>query len=130
MSYATQAATYREMEVLSASPGQLVVILYDHLLVTLRRARTTMDVANPELRGALLEKGRLVLCELLSTLDQERGGQVAGHLASLYTFFITELMDLGIRPDAARLARVTAMVAELRDGFALAAGLAPIQDAS
>lgn len=128
MSYASYAATYREMEVLSASPGHLVVILYDHLLVTLRRARATMDSPSPDVRSALLDKARLALGELLSTLDQERGGQVAGHLASLYTFFITELMDMGLRPDAARLDRVTAMVAELRDAFAVAAGVTPIQE--
>ena len=37
--FAKQAARYREAEVLSASPAQLVVIVYEHLLTNLRRAR-------------------------------------------------------------------------------------------
>lgn len=119
MSYATHANTYREMEVLSASPGQLVVMLYDHLLVTMRRARLVMD-SNPELRGTLLEKARSVVAELLSTLDVEAGGDVAKSLSGLYTFFFGEMVDLALKPDVARLDRVTAMIGELRDAFAQA----------
>ena len=33
------AVAYREREVLTAAPGRLVVIVFDHLLVNLRRAR-------------------------------------------------------------------------------------------
>ena len=121
MSYATHANTYREMEVLSASPGQLVVMLYDHLLVTLRRARLVMDSSSPEMRGTLLEKARAVVAELLATLDVEAGGEVARNLSGLYTFFFGELVDLALRPDVGRLDRVTGMIGELRDAFAQAA---------
>lgn len=122
MSYATHANTYREMEVLSASPGQLVVMLYDHLLVTLRRARLALDGPNTELRGTLLEKARNVVAELLSTLDVDAGGDIARNLSGLYTFFFGEMVDLASKPDVTRLDRLTAMVGELRDAFARAAG--------
>lgn len=123
MSYATQAGTYREMEVLSASPGQLVVMLYDHLLVALRRTHIAMEAHTPELRSSHLDRARLVITELLATLDREAGGEVAENLNALYTFFFTEMVDLGLHPDVARLGRVTAMVADLRDAFAQAAGV-------
>lgn len=122
MSYNTQAAQYREVEVLTASPAQLVVILYDHLLVNLRRAHIAMEAGNVEMRSTLLGKARLVLSELLSTLDREQGGEIADHLSGLYAFLFNELVDLGSRPDTARLERVTGMVGELRDAFAQIAG--------
>jgi flagellar protein FliS len=120
MSYSRKATQYRETEVLTATPGQLVVLLYDHLLLSLRRARTAMDARDIEAQGVCLEKGRDVLTELLVTLDRERGGEVASNLAALYSFLLGELVQVGVRADAARLDRVTHMIAELRDAFAQA----------
>ncbi len=124
MSYTSQAAAYREMEVLSATPGQLAVIVYDHLLVSLRRARIALDGGSFELRSATLEKCRAIITELLVTLDHERGGTLAQELSSLYTFFLSELVDVGMNPDAGRLDRITGMVSELRDAFVQAAAVA------
>jgi flagellar protein FliS len=120
MSYSRQAARYRETEVLTATPGQLVVLLYDHLLLSLRRARAAMDARDIDAQGVSLEKGRDVLTELLVTLDRDRGGEVAANLAALYSFLLGELVQVGIRADGARLDRVTRMIGELRDAFAQA----------
>ena len=120
MSYTRQATRYRETEVLTATPGQLVVLLYDHLLLSLRRARAAMDARDIEAQGVCLEKGRDVLTELLVTLDRDRGGEVASNLAALYSFLLGELVQVGIRADVARLDRVTGMIGDLRDAFAQA----------
>jgi flagellar protein FliS len=118
MSYGKQAARYRETEVLTATPGQLVVLLYDHLLVSLRRARAAMEAHDDEVRSENLEKSRDVLTELLVTLDGERGGEVAANLGALYSFLLGELVQVGVRSDVQRLDRVTHMIGELRDAFA------------
>ena len=118
MSYSRQATRYRETEVLTATPGQLVVLLYDHLLLSLRRARTAIAERNGDAQSESLEKARNILTELLVTLDRERGGEVAANLGALYSFLLGELVQVGIRPDVARLDRVTHMISELRDAFA------------
>ena len=118
MSYGKQAARYRETEVLTATPGQLVVLLFDHLLVSLRRAKTAMTNADFELQGEQLEKSRNILTELLVTLDRERGGEIAINLSALYSFLLGELVQVGVRADHARLDRVTHMIEELRSAFA------------
>jgi flagellar secretion chaperone FliS len=123
MSYAKQAGTYQEMEILSASPGDLVVIVYDHLLVSLRRARIAIENDNAELRSTLLARSSDLLSELLSSLDHERGGRIAGELSGLYAFIMGQLVDLGRVPDVAHLDRILGIVVELRDAFAeIAAG--------
>ena len=118
MSYGKQAARYRETEILTATPGQLVVLLFDHLLVALHRARAAMANAEFEQQGAHLEKSRNILTELLVTLDRERGGEIAINLSALYSFLLGELVQVGIRADRARLDRVTHMIEELRGAFA------------
>jgi flagellar protein FliS len=118
MSYSRQATRYRETEVLTATPGQLVVLLYDHLLLSLRRARVAMEARDADVQAECLDKARNVLTELLVTLDRERGGEVAVNLAALYSFLLGELVQVGIRADVARLDRVSRMIGELRDAFA------------
>ena len=118
MAYSRQATRYRETEVLTATPGQLVVLLYDHMLASLRRARVAMEARDADLQSECLEKGRAVLTELLVTLDREKGGEVAANLGALYAFLLGELVQVGVRSDVPRLDRVTNMIAELRDAFA------------
>ena len=125
MTYAQQSTRYREMEVLSASPGQLVVILYDHLLASLRRARLAIEGNNIEQRVLYLDKSRAAVTELLVTLDQAKGGAIATNLRSLYVWILSELLDIGARPDVHRLERVIGIAGELRDAFAQVAEVAP-----
>lgn len=118
MSYSRQATSYRETEVLTATPGQLVVLLYDHLLLSLRRARVAMEAGDLEVRNTALDKSREILTELLVTLDRDRGAEVASNLAALYSFLLGELVQVGVRGDGDRLERVMRMIGELRDAFA------------
>lgn len=125
MSYAAQAGRYREAEVLSASPGQLVVIIYDHLLVNLRRARLLLGQDDLVPRSEALERARAALTELLVSLDRNSGHEVAERLASLYAFMLGELSVLGVRPDQDRLDAVISMVGELRHAFRVAVSATP-----
>jgi flagellar protein FliS len=124
-SFSNNAARYREMEVAGATPGQLVVILYDHLLTHLARARYAMDADQLVARSDALSVCRAVLTELLVTLDRQRGGDMALQLGSIYSFLLGELTTLGLRPDVARLERITRIVQELRYAFAQVALTAP-----
>jgi len=114
---ARQGDRYKEMEVLSATPGELVVIVYDHLLASLLRARVAIAAGDHEARIESFAKARDAVGELLATLDRAKGGAVAGQLGGLYTFFLRELAALGIDPAVDRLDRVTSMVRELREAF-------------
>jgi len=118
MTYSHAAAAYREREVLTASPAQLIVIVYDHALANLTRARMALQSGNIEARVEATGKARDALVELMATLDVERGGQLADNLRGLYGFLINQLLDLGLHPDTRMLDRVTKMVAELRSAFA------------
>jgi flagellar secretion chaperone FliS len=114
--YAT-ASAYRETEVLSAPPGRLVVITFDGLLVAMARARAGMVMANHEITAGAIDKSRSLLCQLLVTLDRERGGEIAARLFSVYLFILGELLELSVQPDVERLDRNVSLVRELREAF-------------
>ena len=109
------------MQVLSASPARLTVLLFEHLEVVMRRAQNAIRNEQIELRVESLGRAREILSELLGTLDIERGGQLALDLSMLYGFLLAELVDVGIRRDVVRLGRLIGIVNTLSTAFAEAA---------
>ena len=73
MSYGTRASTYLETQVLSASPGQLVVMLYDHLLLQLRRARNGIEKGDVAMRQAAFDKALETLKSAKAIIFDARG---------------------------------------------------------
>ncbi|MEO8620961.1 MAG: flagellar export chaperone FliS [bacterium] len=118
MTYAAATSAYRDMEVLSATPGKLVVIVYDFLLVNLRRTGIAIDTANAELFSVSVGKSQDAIAELMGGLDMERGGKIANDLCALYAFFLSSLIDVVRTKDRRLLTRITAQVTDLRDAFA------------
>ncbi|HNV73903.1 MAG TPA: flagellar export chaperone FliS [Gemmatimonadaceae bacterium] len=116
--FAKQAARYREAEVLSASPAQLVVIVYEHLLTNLRRARLQLAPSEVGPRSDSLDRARAALTELLVTLDHQQGGDLAGRLSAIYTFMLGELSVMGVKPSAERLDAIIGLASELHEAFA------------
>ncbi|HMS01826.1 MAG TPA: flagellar export chaperone FliS [Gemmatimonadaceae bacterium] len=121
MTYASQAGNYRELEVLSASPERLVVLLFEHLVVQLERARLATERQNLEAQVTALSKARAIVGELLATLDFEQGGELADRLGAIYQYLLLELVDVGRRGDTELMRRLAGIATELRDGFAGAA---------
>jgi flagellar protein FliS len=121
MSYATQSSSYREIEIQSASPERLVVIVFEQLVVNLERARIGMERKDLELRVTSLRRARGLVTELLTTLDLERGGPLANQLADLYQFMLYELVDIGQRGDMITMRKLVNIAKSLRDGFTGAA---------
>ena len=117
MSYAAQTASYREMEVTSASQEKLVVVVFDQLVVNLERARIAMEREDPELRVTSLSRSRNIVSELLATLDFEKGGRIATQLADLYQYMLYELVDIGQRGDVVTMRKLVNVASHLRDGF-------------
>lgn len=114
------------MEILSASPERLVVLLFDGLVIHLHRVKLSIDNNDVALRTASLSKARAIVSELLGTLDFEKGGKIAKDLGSLYSFLLGEMAEVGLHRDARKVERLKDIAEELRAGFTGAANqLAP-----
>jgi flagellar protein FliS len=112
------ASRYRDAELASATPGQLVVMLFDRLLLTLRRARMAADAGKIELRcESLLAAGDMIM-QLRLSLDHAQGGAIAASLDQLYGFALRELAEANRLQDASRIDGVLKIAGELRDAFA------------
>jgi flagellar secretion chaperone FliS len=117
MSYSRQSVAYRDREIQTASPGRLVVLVFDCALSNLLRARRAVQSGSIEQRVDAVGKAREAIMELLVTLNVDQGGAIARNLQSLYAFILAELVDVARRPDGARLETIIKMVSELRAAF-------------
>lgn len=81
-----------ESGVMSASPHQLIVMLFDGALAAIRTARIHLQDGNSAEKGKAISKALdIVNNGLLAALDAERGGEIAERLASLYDY-VTRLL--------------------------------------
>ena len=116
--YGGQAARYRDADLMSATPGQLVVKLFDKMLLALRRARAAAEARQIEERCESLIKVGDMLTELRVSLDHEQGGAISTQLDALYAFLLREVAEANRRGDVAKIDVVLNVAGELRAAFA------------
>ena len=121
MSYDRNLATYQETRVLSSSPEQLIPLLYEHLLVNLKKAARHIDEGEIEAKVASVDKATAILYELLSSLDFDAGGEIAPRLASLYSYFLKEIGEASRTLDSGRLRPLMEMISSLHESWLEAA---------
>jgi flagellar protein FliS len=120
--YAAAPNAYRQSSVLTASPGQLVVMLYDGAHRFLVQTAGAMREGRPGVAGERLRRAEAIINELLVTLDVEAGGDVAVRLQQLYVFFQDYLGAARRDQDADKVDEVAGMMRELRSSWAQIAG--------
>jgi flagellar protein FliS len=117
------ARTYRANAVLTASPGQLVLMLYDGALKALALAREAFaqPEADPRRIGTINEqllKTQAILQELQGGLNFEAGGEFARTMHRLYDYHSRRLLEANLRKREEPVIEVERLVRELREAWA------------
>ena len=108
-----------ETGVSSASPHQLVLMLYDGLLESIGRARAAMTGGVVELKCAQISRAVRILEEgLIAGLDLDAEGEIAQNLCNLYCYAAVQLTRSNLRNDPALLHEVEGLIRPLRDAWA------------
>jgi flagellar protein FliS len=109
---------YREASVMTASPEQLVVMLYDGAGRFLRQAEGAMNGGGTWLQASQkLSRAEAIIDELLATLDMD-AGEIAERLQAIYVFCKTRLIEARLERDPGRVDQVARLLADLRDAWA------------
>jgi len=111
-----QRAAYNEQAVLSATPVQLVTMLYDRLMLDLARAEQAQVISDWTTAGEQLLHAQAIIAELSSSLkvDVWDGGE---GLFALYTYTSTALVNANVQHDVALTREVAGLLAPLRDAW-------------
>ncbi len=114
----TSLSKYKEMQIKTASPLQLVVMLYDGALKFMKMAKIAMDKNNVEKQNELLCRAQDIITELNVTLDMEKGGEVAKNLRMLYNYMNRRLVEANIENNKEKVDEVIKLMTTLREGWA------------
>lgn len=117
------ARAYRANFVLTASPGQLVLLLYDGALRALGVAREAFarparDLQRYEIVNRELRKARRIIGELQGRLDFEAGAEFAGLMYRLYDYYNRRLLEANLRKEAGPIEEVERLLGEIRNAWA------------
>ena len=115
---ARAAQAYAQTHVQSRSPLELVVMLYDGLLRFVSDARTAITAGDLAGKRSAVSRALAIVSELQSTLNLERGGEVAASLDGLYTYINGRLLDASMQGDQAALEECEKLARTLRDAWA------------
>ena len=108
---------YRRTEVQSRTSLELVVMLYDGALRFLAQTRDAMARGDIRARQAATSRLLAIISELQSTLDLERGGEIATNLDALYTYMTERVLAGTGAGDPAAIDEVRRLLENLRDGW-------------
>jgi len=111
----TQNAAYRKTQIETASPEALILMLYDGALRFIGQAEIAFEEKNLEQTSNMLLRIQAIFAELMTSLDKEKGGEIAVNLERLYVFFLEKLGEANIKKDPAPMLEIKPLVQSLRN---------------
>ena len=105
---------YQQNQVGTASPEQILLMLYDGAIRFVRRAITGIEENKPELRISGVSKAMAIIAEFSNSLNRDIGGQIAEDLDALYHFMMRELTAANLKNDVEKLRNVEKLLMDLR----------------
>jgi flagellar protein FliS len=107
-----------ETRVDSATPHQLVALLFDGFLEAVAQARGAMQAGNHEMKGRYIGRAVRIIDEgLRPGLDLRAGGKLAADLMELYAYVTMRLTVANLRNDESALAECHSLVTPLREAW-------------
>lgn len=86
-----QLASYQKAQVSGASQRDLIVMCYKGGIKYLVDARQKLEAGDINGFSDQIEKAHRVIFHLYTTLDMEKGGEIAERLGDLYVYMINQL---------------------------------------
>jgi flagellar protein FliS len=110
-------STYRQTQVQSRTPLELVVMLYDGALKFLHLTRDAIERRDLHARRDASSRALAIISELQSTLNMEEGGEIARRLDDLYGFVNLRILDATKDNAVAPLDEAVRVLETLRDSW-------------
>jgi len=121
-SYEKVAKSYKAQSVQTASPGKLVLMLFDGYLrftSSAKHAWNEIDMIkkNEGINNNLI-KAQNIVTELQSSLDMSVPGDLPGTLYRLYDYVLSNLQQANLTKNLQKVEEADKVISELRDAWA------------
>lgn len=109
---------YQQNQLSTASPAKLLLSAYDGAIRFCRIGLEKMREGRIEEQSVNINKALSVVCELLTTLNEDANPPLVARLKSLYLYVIEKLAHANLTGDEASLQEVIRILANLRASWA------------
>jgi len=120
--YDKVAKSYKAQSVRTASPGKLVLMLFDGYLRFSAAAKKAFDEENLVKKNEGINNNLIraqnIVSELQSSLDMTVPGDLPGTLYKLYDYVLTNLQQANIKKDPQKIDESDKVISELREAWA------------
>lgn len=106
---------YKKNQVETATPEQILILLYDGAIQYLNKAKIAIEQEDDETLHTNIFACEKIIIEFMNTLDMEKGGEVAQNLYRLYEYFYRTLVSAGISKSVEKIDEVLRHLKNLRD---------------
>jgi len=113
MSIVNPYQVYQQNSVMTASPQELTLMLYNGCIKFIKLAKKAMDKKDIEEKHTNIIKAQAIIQELRITLNQEI--EVSISMEQLYEYIYSRLIEANMKNDVEILEEVQGHVVELRD---------------
>lgn len=119
MSYTSASKVYKKNQIETASPKQLVVLLYEGAIKRVRLAELAIEKNDITKANTNILKAQDIVTELMVSLNHQNGANaIASELHVLYSYMINQLIQANIQKDTEKLVGTRNLLSELRDAWA------------
>lgn len=126
----TAVARYVEVKLATASPGELLLALYDRIFYSLAGARRALLRGNRSQASEEFGKVRTIISELHLALDHEMAPELCEQLGRVYGFAMDQLTRANIDGSVDAVDELTRVLTPLREAWAVAVPQAAIERAA
>lgn len=121
--YNTYAQVDLSSKVATATPKELVKMLYDGALKAIWTAEEHIRQQNVPGKIEAISKALAIIDELSGSLNHEVGGEISKNLEALYDYIARRLVDANIKSSLEPLEEVASLLSGLREAWVEIASL-------
>ncbi|MES2771137.1 MAG: flagellar export chaperone FliS [Pseudomonadota bacterium] len=111
-------AVSTDIAVQTASPHQLILMLFDGAMLAITHAKTHMEAGQIEAKGLAISKAvEIIGSGLKVSLNLEAGGQLSENLCALYDYMIVRLVRANLKNQVALLDEVASLLGDIRSAW-------------
>jgi flagellar protein FliS len=110
---------YQSAQVQTSNQKQLIIMLYDGMDRFLTKAVKAIKEGDIESAHTYLHRTGQILLELLSTLREDKGGEIAANLKRIYVFCYEQVVIANLKKDSRMILEVQQVLNNLRGAWKL-----------
>jgi len=108
---------YQNTQVQTSNQKQLLVLMFDGMNRFMNQAIRSIGENDIEVAHTNLHRTGQILLELLSTLREDKGGEIAANLKKIYVFCYERIVIANLKKDVQEIRDVQVVINNLGDGW-------------